>query len=316
VWKEHGVWSDERGIPRILKHNYFTHVKGRRICFVNDYLKPFIKRFAREIRIVSPRAFIFIEAIPGKEFPCFAPQEVPDLVNASHWYDVLMVYRNKFSPWYCADIYREKLVIGKKRVARSFIDQIRHIKNFSRDNICGGPTIIGEFGLMYKLYNCRAYRTGDYKKHVQALDAYYNALDANLVGGTIWNYTADNNNLHGDNWNEEDNSIFSRDQQDDPIDINSGGRAIGGFCRPYAVRTAGVPLSMNFNIKKKCFVYSYRPDEKISAPTEIYVPRYHYPKGYDVELSSGAFSMNELEQTLLIKAAKGEAVMVTITARK
>jgi hypothetical protein len=73
---------------------------------------------------------------------------------------------------------------------------------------------------------------------------------------------------------------------------------------------------MNFNIKKKCFVYSYRPDEKISAPTEIYVPRYHYPKGYDVELSSGAFSMNELEQTLLIKAAKGEAVMVTITARK
>lgn len=316
VWKEHGVWGDEEGIPRILKHDYFSRVNGRKVSFVNDYLKPFITRIAREIRTVSPGAFIFIEAIPGKEFPRFAPREVPDLVNASHWYDVLMVYRNRFSPWYCADVYREKLVIGRRNVARSFRDQIRHIRDFSRDSMCGGPTMIGEFGLMYKLDDRRAYRTGNYKKHIQALDAYYNALDANLVGGTIWNYTADNSNLHGDNWNGEDNSIFSRDQQDDPTDVNSGGRAIAGFCRPYAIRTAGVPLSMSFNIRKRRFIYSFIPDEKISAPTEIYVPRYHYPRGFDVELSSGACSRKEVEQTLMITAAKGDAVTVIITARR
>ncbi len=314
VWREHGVWSDEGGVPRILKQDYFTHVKGRKISFVNDYLKPFIKRFAREIRTVSPEAFIFIEAIPGKEFPCFDPGELPELVNASHWYDVLMVYRNKFSPWYCADVYREKLVVGRKRVVKSFIDQFRHIKDFSRDDMCGGPTIIGEFGLMYKLYNCRAYRTGDYRKHIQALDAYYNALDANLIGGTIWNYTADNNNLHGDNWNEEDNSIFSRDQQDDPNDINSGGRAIEGFCRPYAVKTAGEPLSMSFNMMKRRFEYRFRPDAAITAPTEIYVPRIHYPNGYDVQLSAGKYIKNELDQTLLVEDTGSEIVTVVVNA--
>ncbi len=313
VWREHGVWTDRGGVPRILKHDYFTHVRGRRVSFVNDYLKPFITRFAAEIRAVSPDAFIFIEAIPGKDFPSFAPGEVPGLVNASHWYDVLMVYRNRFSPWFCADVYREKLVIGRKRVIRSFIDQLRHIKDFSRDRMGGGPTLIGEFGLMYKLYNGRAYRTGDYRKHVQALNAYYNALDANLIGGTIWNYTADNNNLHGDNWNEEDNSIFSRDQQNDPHDIHSGGRAIDGFCRPYALRTAGEPLYMNFDIKKKRFVYRYRPDSAVTAPTEIYVPRYHYPDGVSVTLSSGEFTINDNEQTLLVRAVGKDPVTVTVT---
>ncbi len=315
VWKEHGVWSDEGGVPRILRPDYFTHVKGRKVSFVNDYLKPFIARFAREIRTVSPRAFVFIEAIPGKQFPSFAPGEVPDLVNASHWYDVLMVYRNKFSLWYGADVYREKLVIGKKRVARSFIDQIRHIVDFSRDDMCGGPTLIGEFGLMYKLYDGKAYRTGNYTKHLQALDAYYRALDANLVGGTIWNYAADNRNLHGDNWNEEDNSIFSRDQQDDPGDINSGGRAIGGFCRPYAVRTAGTPLSMSFDSRKRIFRYSFRPDERVSAPTEIYMPRYQFPKGFNVDLSGGSFSVDEAEQMLMIKAQSRDTVTVVVTAK-
>jgi hypothetical protein len=315
VWKEHGVWSDEGGTPRILRHDHFSHVNGRKVSFVDDYLKPFITRFAREIRAVSPGAFVFIEAIPGKEFPRFAPGEVPDLVNASHWYDVLMVYRNRFSPWYCADVYREKLVIGRKRVTRSFRDQIRHIRDFSTESMCGVPTLIGEFGLMYKLNDGRAYRTGNFGKHIQALDAYYNALDANLVGGTIWNYAADNTNRHGDNWNEEDNSVFSRDQQADPGDINSGGRAIAGFCRPYAVRTAGEPLFMGFTLKKKRFVFRYRPDEKIAAPTEIYVPRFHYPRGFDVAVSSGAVSRNDAEQTLSIAGAKGEAVTVIVTAR-
>ena len=315
VWKQHGVWGEGEGTPRILKPDYFTRVRGKTVSFVNDYLKPFVVRVAREIRTVSPRAFIFIEAIPGKEFPRFAPGEVPDLVNASHWYDVLMVYRNKFSPWFCADVYREKLVVGRRRVVRSFAEQIRHIVAFSRDDMCGGPTLIGEFGLLFKLNDGRAYRTGDYRRHVQALDAYYDALDANLVGGTIWNYAADNTNLHGDNWNGEDNSVFSRDQQDDPSDINSGGRAIAGFCRPYAMKIAGMPLSMSFELARRSFTLGWEPDAAISAPTEIFVPRFQYPKGFDVALSSGTFAFDESDQVLKVSGVMDRKVMVTITPR-
>ncbi len=227
-----------------------------------------------------------------------------------------MVYRNKFSPWFCADIFKEKLVIGKKRVLKSFADQFRHIKDYSRDKLSGGPTIIGEFGLMYKLYDCRAYRTGDYRKHVTALDSYYQALDANLLSATIWNYTADNTNEYGDNWNEEDNSIFSRDQQADPADINSGGRAIEGFCRPYAVRTTGTPLAMSFDLKRRHFVYSFEADPAIAEPTELYIPRVQYPRGYAVALSGGEYKKDEAAQLLLITVDKKAEISVVVTPMK
>jgi len=312
VWKEHGVWDDAGGRPRIIREDYFLNVGGRKVSFVKDYLKPFVNRFAREIRTIQPGAFVFIEAIPGKEFPELGPEESKGIVNASHWYDVLMVYRNKFSPWFSADIFREKLVVGKRRVLRSFAEQFRHIKNYSRDRMNGGPTIIGEFGLMYKLYDGRAYRTGDYTKHIRALDSYYGALDANLLSATIWNYTADNTNRYGDNWNDEDNSIFSRDQQTDPSDINSGGRAIEAFCRPYAAKTAGVPLFMSFDLKKRRFTYRFLPDPAISAPTELFIPRYHYPKGYRVEVSAGTHRKDEANQLLLISSSQPAETTVTI----
>jgi hypothetical protein len=314
MWKEHGVWTDEGGEPRILREDYFTHVNGVKVSFVNDYLKPFVLRFAREIRTVHPGAIVFIEAVPAKkDFPSLNPQESKDFVNASHWYDVLMVYRNKFSPWFSADVFKEKLVIGKKRVLKSFADQFRHLKNFSRDRMNGGPTLIGEFGFMYKLYNGRAYRTGDYTKHITGLASYYQALDANLIGGTIWHYAADNTNEHGDNWNEEDASIFSRDQQSNPGDINSGGRAVEGFCRPYAAKTAGTPLSMSFNLKKRRFIFTFRPDPGISAPTELFIPRIHYPKGYRVELTGGTYQKDDAQQLLLITSTGDAETRVTVT---
>ncbi len=316
VWKEHGVWDIVDGRPKILKPDYFNTINGRKVSFVNDYIKPFVNRFAREIRSISPEAFVFIEAVPGKDFPDMEPDDAGDIVNASHWYDVLMVYRNRFSPWFTGDVYTEKLVIGKKRVLKSMARQIAHIKGFSRNNLRGAPTLIGEFGLMYKLYDGKAYRTGNYKKHIQALDSYFGAMDENLASATIWTYTADNNNLHGDNWNEEDNSIFSRDQQDNPSDIDSGGRAIAGFCRPYARRTAGIPLSMNFDLKKRIFTLTFRADERIKAPTEIFLPHYQYPDGYRVEASSGRIEQCNENQILLIHDAKGEAVTVKVWPRK
>ncbi len=41
----------------------------------------------------------------------------------------------------------------------------------------------------------------------------------------------------GDGWNQEDLSIWSADQVDDPADPDAGARALQGFCRPW-VRAA------------------------------------------------------------------------------
>ena len=96
----------------------------------------------------------------------------------------------------------------------------------------GVPTVIGETGVPFDVQEKRAYKTGDFRTVIRAMDRTLRAMDDALVSYTLWNYTSDNTNAHGDLWNDEDLSIFSRDQQTDPDDINSGGRALEAVVRP------------------------------------------------------------------------------------
>ena len=105
-----------------------------------------------------------------------------------------------------------------------------------------------------------------------------------MLNYTLWNYTADNTNARGDLWNDEDLSIFSRDQRTDPGDINSGGRALEAVVRPYASKTAGEPLKMSFDIRRRRFDFEFRHDPAVDAPTEIFVPNFQYPHGIRVTL--------------------------------
>jgi hypothetical protein len=91
---------------------------------------------------------------------------------------------------------------------------------------------------------------------------YYDAVDANLLHSTLWNYTADNTHKTGDGWNDEDLSIFSEGKE----------RAPGGWKRPYPAATAGIPLAFSWDRKKKIFTYRFRADKDIQAPTEIFLP--------------------------------------------
>jgi len=96
-------------------------------------------------------------------------------------------------------------------------------------------------------------------------------------------------------------SIFSRDQQTDRNDIDSGGRGLQAIVRPYARRIAGEPLRMGSDLKRRIFELKFRHDANVTAPTEIFVPEFHYPKGYAVEISDGTFVINREEQTLLVR---------------
>jgi hypothetical protein len=107
------------------------------------------------------------------------------------------------------------------------------------------------------------------------------------MNATTWNYSPDNDNAHGDRWNGEDFSIFSRDQQKDPTDIDSGGRGLRAFLKPYPKATAGEPLRLSFEMKHRAFRYEFHHDPRVKAPTEIFVPRFQYPEGYRVRVSDG-----------------------------
>ena len=47
--------------------------------------------------------------------------------------------------------------------------------------------------------------------------------------------------------------------------------------RTYAQATAGTPLTMHFDTTDGAFDFTYRPDRRITAPTEIFVSPLHYP---------------------------------------
>jgi len=302
VWRANGVWDlDANGEPRLLRPDHFAVVGGRQVDFARDYYKPFATRFAREIRPAHPRALIFLESDPILPKLDWGAADAPGVVYAPHWYDGCVVYTKGYTPHLGADMFAGKVVVGRGTVRRSFEAQLARLKRIAQENLGGAPVLIGEFGIPFDMRGKRAYRTGDFREQRAALDRTFRALEANLLSGTLWNYTADNTNARGDQWNDEDLSLFSRDQQRDPRDLDSGGRALEAAVRPYARAVAGEPQRMSFDLRTREFVLEFRHDPRVTAPTEIFLPRLHYPRGARVEVSDGTYEVREAEQLLVYR---------------
>jgi hypothetical protein len=137
-------------------------------------------------------------------------------------------------------------------------------------------------------------------------------MDDSLLNYTIWNYTTDNTNARGDQWNDEDLSIFSRDQQTDKTDINSGGRALEAVVRPYPLATAGEPLHLNFNVRSRTFAFIFIHDPQVQAPSEFFIPNFQYPHGYRVHVSDGTYEMDPEHQHLIYRHTNKREVHTVI----
>ncbi len=260
-WKREGVWSDEGGELRLLKKDHFALSQGK--SFVNDFLKPFINKFAARIREVNENAFVFVEGLPTGTHPVWTKEDAPNAVNAFHWYDGPALFLKRFIPWATVSVAKRRLILGKKNVAVYFAACLAEGTCWACENMSGAPAFLGEFGLPFDLNNRKAFSTHDYRLHEQALSMYYDALDANLLGATIWNYTANNTHERGDGWNGEDLSIFSE----------GDARARRGWMRPYPIATSGVPLSIRWDRKKAAFLFRFKADASIQEPTEIFLSR-------------------------------------------
>jgi len=303
IWKQNGVWDvDAAGHPQLLRPAYFSELQGRRVEFYRDYFRPFANTFAREMRSVLPEAIIFIEGAPRVEGIHWTRQDAGRIVHAGHWYDHLTLITKDFRSWFTYDTTQEKLVLGCKAVRKTFRSQIARIHKISEERLLGAPTLIGEVGIPFDMHGKQAYRTGDFSRQAQALDTTMRALEDNLVSFTLWNYTADNTNARGDQWNDEDLSLFSRDQQDGLGGIHDGGRALEAAVRPYAARTAGTPLKMSFDRKTRMFNFTFKLDTAIDAPSEFFVPSLQYPNGVTVQVTGGGVSYDPLEQRLIYRA--------------
>jgi hypothetical protein len=290
-WKAAGVWGDGADGPLLLKPDHFAFYNGnagsknrgnesavnenggngrpgnaRRVRFAEDFLAPFTARFMRRLSEADEKTFFFIEGVPAGLSTGDDAVPVPDeaagrMVHGFHWYDGPTMYLKQFRPWFNFNVKTGKIVLGKKSAAALFREQIaEHI-------LPDMPNLVGEFGIPFDLFKGRAFTSGDYSAHEEALAMYYDALDELLLGCCIWDYSADNTFLRGDSWNNEDFSI---------VTTGGGGplrpRAEGGWLRPYPLAIAGIPLSFMWNRKKKSFTCRYRAAPAISAPTAFFVP--------------------------------------------
>ncbi|MBN1484055.1 MAG: hypothetical protein JXA37_04985, partial [Chloroflexia bacterium] len=300
LWRRHGVWEEDgTGQPRLARPDYFCRVEGRNVDFYPDYFRPFANRYARAIRALDSEALIFVEGVPGDAHIPWGQEDAADVVHAAHWYDGPTLYLKRYVPWFTVDTRRIRLVLGRRRVERMLVQQVADIMQGSAEMGDGLPTLIGEFGIPFDMHGGAAYRSGDFGRQIAALDRSFRVLEANLVGGTLWNYTADNDNERGDQWNGEDLSLFSRDQQSEPVDLDSGGRALEAAVRPYARAVAGEPLRMAFDLRRRRFELLFRHDPAVSAPSEIFVPELQYRRGCAVAVSDGRYELQPGEQRLL-----------------
>jgi len=265
-WKQAGVWAGEAGDAKLLRPDHFSLFNGRPARFADDFLKPFILRFAERMKEADRPVLFFIEGIPHGDNFSWGKDDPPNMVNAFHHYDGITLFTKTFKPYFTADHNTGRLIFGRKKVAAEYSSKLAAAKKWAGEQMENMPCLLGEFGLPFDLDNKKAFRTGDYSAHEEALSLYYDGIDENLLSSTIWNYSSDNNNEKGDHWNDEDLSIVA----------NGEGRAIGGWLRPYPMATAGIPLKFKWDRKNKSLLFLFRADPAIAAPTELFLPSRYF----------------------------------------
>jgi Glycoside hydrolase family 5 C-terminal domain/Cellulase (glycosyl hydrolase family 5) len=269
-WLEEGVWADEDR-PRLLRPRHFSHLGDRPVSFAEDFLGPFLVEAAARVHHLAPHLAVMLQGeplLPGPSWGGGGPA-----VWAPHWYDGYALFMKDFRSFLAADAFTQRPVFGARRIRRSFARQLGRLADEARAR--GLPLLVGELGVPFDL-------RGGPTRQRPAMDRTLTAVEDAGVSATLWNYTPDHTQARGDGWNGEDLSIFSRDSTEP-----DGGRALEAVVRPRPLALAGTALRYGFELRTRRFELSLRHDPSVTAPSELFVPRLHYPQGARFALSAG-----------------------------
>ena len=320
-----GAYRMDGDTPVPLDEDFFRMGRGKPVSLSKHAYSPFYHRVAATIRRHEPDWSLFAEMdvfahVAGRAFPRDMPERS---VNACHWYDLGLLYLKRFDPADHKDAITGQAETTPGAIGARYRRQLGDLASEAASFTGGAPTLIGEFGTPYDLGEGASYRAwaegeGDaaFADQALALGLTYDALDGLGLHSTQWNYTAANRNdlRIGDGWNQEDLSIFSRDQQGDPGDPGSGGRAVAGFCRPYARRIQGRGRGSAFDRDSGRFRLDFEADAAIGGATEIYLPRIHFPDGFIVRLEGvpAALEIDAEGQQVRVRALASGPAWLTI----
>jgi hypothetical protein len=309
-WRLHGVWDvGPGGEPRLLRPGHFSSVDGRRVDFAQDLYRPFANRFARAVRAAHPGAPILVQTEVGMRPPCWGEEDAAGIAFAPHWYDALTLVMKHYNAMVAYDSLRHRIVVGRRAIRRGIAGQLSTLRRQSTECLRGVPFVLGETGIPFDLRNRRARRHESWAVRARAVDRVMKGIEDSLVSACWWNYAADNEQTHGDGWNGEDFSVFRRD-------LPAGGRALDALVRPYPLAVAGEPLLLRFDRGSGAFSFTFRHEESVEGPTELFVPRLQYPGGCTASVSDGTFTLDREGQRLVYRHSNTLSVHVIRLRRK
>ena len=324
-FRQAGAWDvDATGKAVATRDDYFAARGGQDVKLDRDYMRPFFHKVSDTVRAIRPGWLVFAEVDPfdgmlGHGFPAGCPERT---INASHWYDITALMTKRFSSERMTHAITGSVREGEQAIEDGYVAELSRLKAIGDTLNGGAPTLIGECGIPYDMNSAEAYAAwaaGDrdpeiWAEQTSALDLMYNAFDRLLLSSTQWNYTVSNSNdaMIGDGWNQEDLSIWSADQVDDAQTPNAGARAVEGFCRPYVRAAQGTILHQSFDRRSGVFEATLEIDASVAAPTELFVPKLHYPGGFDCHVAGGA-TVSQSGQCVMISASASGPLTLRVT---
>lgn len=119
--------------------------------------------------------------------------------------------------------------------------------------------------------------------------------DERLIGWQYWQYK-NFNDPTTESQGSSAQSLFADDTDLSTVKLDK----LRYLERAYPQATAGTPLELSFDPDTGEFLYRYQA-APASAPTEIYVPKLHYPNGYRIDLSGARVVSDAGASTLVLQ---------------
>ncbi|WRT70672.1 uncharacterized protein IL334_007670 [Kwoniella shivajii] len=320
-WEKEGVWrwSQAKSSAIALQEDYFTkNRKGEKIDFYNDFYFPFVQKWEQVLnQHQSSKAtsngkqkevMRMVETIPNEYCPTWDEDKRPsNMVYTPHWYDLNALFKKQFGNMTVnvqglsrGMFILKALYFGANGAKLNYAKQIKNLVLEARLKLGAVPVVIGECGVPMDLNNEHALKTGDWKWQERMMDSLISAMESANVGFNLWTYNPANRDDIGDDWNAENFSWYSDynrslalKKAENSEDFDAGGRLLDVIVRPYAVATAGTPLSSSYDSEAGLFTHRYTSSLRITTDspsieevTEIFLPSRVYKRINEVSFSA------------------------------
>ncbi|CUS21914.1 LAQU0S04e03708g1_1 [Lachancea quebecensis] len=338
IWRLHEVWNmDPKDQAVLRKPNYFAidPSSGATIdmhYFINNMFLDFYQRYRERFREIDRESFLFLQPPTLQPPPELKHTTLIDekTIYACHFYDGMSLMFKSWNRIYNVDtlgILRGRyknpifsLVFGETNIRKCLRKQLAEMKQEGKDLLGQQvPVFFTEIGMPFDMDDKKAYKNGDFSSQVAAMDALGYALEGSNLSFSLWCYCTENSHKWGDSWNNEDFSIWSKDDmsitqtktsldtklQNDsgfapsfstiphghiseislegekPVPLFSGIRALNAILRPYPLKLCGQFKSAEFDLAGKEYKLIIDSNAKSDAPnhTLIYLPKIHFPMG-------------------------------------